>query len=86
MEYFGFQEGRFVFSFWLNKSSIHTVGISPAYVSVQRHFGFGTIHRKKAPLFADRLQRDVNLVYHCLRVMPSNEPMLRAATSIQYGW
>jgi hypothetical protein len=58
MGYFGFQEGRFVFSFWLNKSSIHTVGISPAYVSVQRQFGFGTLDRKKAPLFADGLQPD----------------------------
>jgi hypothetical protein len=64
MGYFGFQAGRFVFSFWLNKSSIHTVGISPAYVSVQRQFGFGTIDRKKAPLFADGLQRDVNLLNH----------------------
>jgi hypothetical protein len=27
-------------SFWPNKSSIHTVDISPAYVSVQRQFGF----------------------------------------------
>jgi len=40
------------------------VGISPAYVSVQRHFGFGTIDGKKTPLFADGLQRDVNLISH----------------------
>jgi hypothetical protein len=64
MGYFGFQEDRFVLSFWLNKSSIRTVGISPAYVSVQRQFGFGTIDRKKAPLLADGLQRDVNLLNH----------------------
>jgi hypothetical protein len=40
------------------------VNISPAYVSVQRQFGFGNIDRKKAPVFADQLQRDVNLLNH----------------------
>ena len=35
-----FKQVGLVLSFWLNKSSIHTVGISLAYVSVQRQFGF----------------------------------------------
>jgi hypothetical protein len=36
--------------FWLDKSLIRTVGISPAYVSVRRQLAFVAINRAKAPL------------------------------------